>query len=193
MINELKNQQSSVLVNSLKGMQSVRATFSLSKNTINMLSTVANQLGVKQKSIFDHLVENRSLLEQVVDEAKKGHHSTKDRQQRTFVLSRNSLKSLERIARKNKLPRDMLVELSIRHLKPVIDSEKKRHENRKTLLKEMESFLDSGQELLDKAGCLIGKDDPFYHKLTDVLTLYKNNMEELYSIIEKGKSMEEFQ
>lgn len=72
MINQLKNEQSNVLTNSLNGMQSVRATFPLSKNTINMLSTVANQLGVKEKSIFDHLVENRNLLYQVLRETKKG-------------------------------------------------------------------------------------------------------------------------
>jgi len=39
----------------LKGRQSVRATFRLSEDCINAISILSAQLGIKQKSVFDHL------------------------------------------------------------------------------------------------------------------------------------------
>ena len=51
--------------NTLRGRQSVRATFRLPPPIIELLSIAANQLGIKQKSLFDQLVEDREVLEQV--------------------------------------------------------------------------------------------------------------------------------
>lgn len=70
-MNRLKETTQDFSLDSLKDMQSVRATFTLPKKTINLLSTVANQLGVKQKLIFDHLAENKHVLSEVADEAQK--------------------------------------------------------------------------------------------------------------------------
>lgn len=75
-MSELKHTEGSLSKNNLsmdalKGKQSVRATFTLPRHTINLLSAVASQLGVKQKSIFDHLVDNRDILDQVAGQAKK--------------------------------------------------------------------------------------------------------------------------
>ena len=43
-------------VSDLRGKQSVRATFKLSQKTINAMSIVSVHLGIKQKSLFDHLM-----------------------------------------------------------------------------------------------------------------------------------------
>ena len=193
MMNESKNQKPNLSLNALKGMQSVRATFTLPKHTINLLSAVANQLGVKQKSIFDHLVENKHILDQSAEEAQNFQPKRKKRKQKTFVLSRNSLSTLDTFAKEYKLPRDVLVEFSIKQLRPVIDAEKEKHENRKTLLKEMENFLELGHQMMDKARNLIGEDDLIYQKLQYALSLYDKNVNDLKTTIEKGKCMEEFQ
>lgn len=192
-MNKLKQKTQDFSLDSLKGMQSVRATFKLPKKTINLLSTVANQMGVKQKSIFDHLAENKVMLHEVADEAQKNREVIRKRRQKTFVLSRNSLISLDAVAREYQLPRDVLVEFSIKRLLPVIDAEKKRHKNRKILLKEMEIYGNQGDKILDQALTLMGEDDPVYQKLQYVLSLYKKNMDQLKETIERGKCMEEFQ
>ena len=49
----------------LRGRQSVRATFRLSTKAIDALSVVAVQLGIKQKSLFDHLIEDLTVLEKI--------------------------------------------------------------------------------------------------------------------------------
>jgi hypothetical protein len=193
MMNESNLKKETLSFDTLKGMQSVRATFTLPKHTINLLSAVANQLGVKQKSIFDHLVEDKRILDQIADEAQKYQPKKNQRKQKTFVLSRNSLSALETFAREYKLPRDVLVEFSIQQLHPVIAQEKQRHKKRKTLLKEMENFQELGGQLMEKTRHLVGEDDDIFQKLEYIFNLYDKNITDLKTTIEKGKCMEEIQ
>lgn len=192
-MNESKPENSNFSLDVLKGMQSVRATFTLPKHTINLLSAVASQLGVKQKSIIDHLVENRHILDQIADEAQNYQPKQNQRKQKTFVLSRNSLITLDTFAREYKLPRDVLVEFSIKQLHPVLAQEKKKQKNRKTLCKEMENFRELGRRLMEKARDLVGKEDVVCQKLETVFNLYDKHLEELKGAIEKGKCMEDLQ
>lgn len=193
MMNDLKKQKTRVSLDALKGMQSVRATFTLPPQTISMLSAVASQLGVKQKSIFDHLVENRRILDEVADKARRHSHKKKQRRQKTFVLSKNSLSTLDAFAKAHELPRDVLVEFSIQQLRPVLAEEKERHENRKALLKEMQVFLAHGKQMAKKARSLMGEEEPAFQKLKDTLDLHEKNINELENAIEKGKCMETVQ
>lgn len=191
-MNESKTKKAKFSIDTLKGMQSVRATFTLPKQTINLLSAVANQLGVKQKSIFDHLVEDKNFLNQVADEAQHYQPGQQKRKQKTFVISKKSLSALDAFSREYKLPRDILVEFSIKQLHPVIAQEKKRHENRKTLLKEMESFQKLGSQLMSQARYLIGEDDEIVQKLDGFFSHLDRAVEDLKSNIEKGRCVEEF-
>ena len=192
-MNESKSKKTNFSFDTLKGMQSVRATFTLPEQTINLLSAVANQLGVKQKSIFDHLFEDKNALNRIADGAQKYKPNGHQRKPKTFVLSRNCLRTLDTFAREYKLPRDVLVEFSIKQLHPLITQEKKRHENRKTLLNEMENFRKLGIQFMDKVRYLVGENDDTVQKLEGFFSQYDKSMEELKTTIAKGKCMEEFQ
>ncbi len=189
MINESKTN--GVSLDALKGMQSVRATFTLPKQSIDLLSVVSSQLGVKQKSIFDHLVEDEKRLGRIADQAQKYRTEEKKRRQKTFVLSKNSLSTLEALARTHKLPRDVLVEYFIRQLRPVVDAEKKRHENRKVLLREMQKVGEKGRELTETARQLVGEDDTLCQGINTVMTLFNRQIKDLEVMIRKGQCMEE--
>ena len=52
----------------LRGKQSVRATFKLTEGCIDAISIVAAHLGIKQKSLFDHLVEDDRSLRSIARE-----------------------------------------------------------------------------------------------------------------------------
>ncbi len=189
-MSESKSKMANFSADTLKGKQSVRATFTLPTHTIHMLSTVANQLGVKQKSIFDHLVENKHLLGKIAGEAQNYHPKQDKRRQKTFVLSRNSLKVLDAFAREYELPRDVVVEISIKQLHPVIEEEKQKHENRKVLLKEMDGVRVLTTDLIEKARLLVGEDDTACQNLEQIKDLFEKQTEVLKKTIEKGKPME---
>jgi hypothetical protein len=193
MMNESNFKNENLSLDTLKGIQSVRATFSLPKHTINLLSMVANQLGVRQKSIFDQLVKNKQIFNQLAHEARNYQPLPKKRKQKTFVLSRNSLNAQDTFAKEYRLPRDVLVEFSVKQLHPVIAQEKQKHESRKTLLKEMERFRESGCRFMEKARTFVDEDDPIFQKLEYVFNLYDKDMDELKNTIEKGRCLEEFQ
>ncbi|MBU0482722.1 MAG: hypothetical protein KKG47_16640 [Proteobacteria bacterium] len=175
----------------LKGKQSVRATFRLPSQAIDLLSIAATQLGLKQKSLFDQLVENRSVLDQVANEARDYETGVNERRQKTFVLSRNSLDSLEQIAVAHKMPRDVLVEVSIRRLMPVISAEQAKQRERTLLLQDLKQFLKQGLEILHKSEKSLGPDDPVSKKITTLTDSCARNIGEIEELVEKGRLMDQ--
>lgn len=174
----------------LKGRQSVRATFKLPSQVIELLSLAANQLGLKQKSLFDQLLEDREILEQVASAAERYRPVQEHRQQKTYVVSRNSLGALDYVAKIHRLPRDLLVELSIQRLLPVISSEQEKQQNRKQVLGEMEGYLQQGLELLAKTQQMLGAEDPAFRQLALVLAQLRGSVEGLSEQVEQGRAIE---
>lgn len=175
----------------LRGRQSVRATFRLPSQVITLLSVAANQLGLKQKSLFDQLVEDREVLEQLAQAAVDHQPTGEQRQQKTYVVSRNALLSLEYVAKACGLPRDLLVELSIQRLVPVISSERERRRKRKVVLDDMEAFLRQGQVLSARTDQMLGEGDPTARQLAAVLAHCARAVSDLRQLIDQGKEIEE--
>ncbi|HSQ85153.1 MAG TPA: hypothetical protein VLM43_10565 [Desulfobacterales bacterium] len=176
----------------LRGRQSVRATFKLSEGCIEAISIVAAHLGIKQKSLFDHLVEDARSLKSIAREIQNIKLTRQGRVQKTFVISRRSLLSLENISKNFNAPRDALVELSVQRLLPIIAKEREKHEKRKKMLNEIARHLEEGERLLNKTKEIFGEEDTIVQKLESVMTVYDNAYHHIASYIEKGKIIEEF-
>ncbi|GAB6192618.1 hypothetical protein [Desulfocastanea catecholica] len=176
----------------LRKKQSVRATFKLPQEIIDLLGVIAGQLGIKQKSLLDQLVEDTSLLVKLAQENEQSREEQTTRRQKTFVISRSSLRSINDIAKKQNISRDALVEISIKRLLPIIETELEKHNIRKTILKEMKNYLRIGENLLEKTQNLLGKDDVLYDMLEKQVSLTQKNIVTVHAIIEKGMPMEEW-
>ena len=176
----------------LRGRQSVRATFRLSEACIDAISILSAQLGIKQKSVFDHLLEDAQVLKNVARELEDTQFDRHGRIQKTFVVSRRSLSFLDMISSKHNAPRDALVEYSVRRLLPIIANERKKHEKRKELLGEISNHFAKGETLLSKAEEMLGTDDPIVDKLNTAMSAYKNALDDMVNFIERGKIIEEF-
>jgi hypothetical protein len=176
----------------LRGRQSVRATFRLSGRAIEALSIVSAQLGIKQKSLFDHLMEDLEALHAIAEEFQAEAFEQPDRIQKTYVLSRRTLSSLDEISRSFDTPRDALVEYSIQRLIPLIAREREKHRMRKEILGEMTAHLKEGEKRLEKAKELLGGDDPVYGRFETALKVLHNAHRDLESFVERGELIEEF-
>lgn len=176
----------------LRGKQSVRATFKLSPKAIKTLSIVALQLGIKQKSLFDHLMEDIRTLEAIADTIHLRHFKQIDRIQKTYVLSRKTLSSLEYACQTFDTSRDALVEYSIKRLLPIIAQERERHERRKKILDALASHVSRGETLLADAGDLLGQEDPIYQKVYAAISACRQALENSRDFVEKGRSIEKF-
>ena len=177
----------------LRGRQSVRATFRLSEACIDAIAILSAQLGIKQKSVFDHLMEDAQVLEEMARELENIEIDPHKRIQKTFVVSRRSLSFLDSISSQFDAPRDALVEYSVRRLLPIIAKERKRHEKRKELLVEISDHFLRGKDLLSKADEMLDSDDPVVNKLKTAMSVYRNVFEDITSFIERGKIIEKFQ
>ena len=176
----------------LRGRQSVRATFKLSARAIDVLSIVAAQLGIKQKSLFDHLIEDEQSLSVIANEIEDEVFDALERVQKTFVVSRRTLSCLEQTSRQFNAPRDALVEYSIQRLLPVIAKERQRHRRRKSILNDMNDHLAQGLKILQKAQSLLGEDDPVYLRFEAAVQSLVNAQSHIENYVKKGSAIEEF-
>ncbi|NNL76335.1 MAG: hypothetical protein HKO68_08375 [Desulfobacterales bacterium] len=176
----------------LRGRQSVRATFRLSEACIDAISILSAQLGIKQKSVFDHLMEDVQILKNMASELENTEFDRHERVQKTFVRSRRSLSFLDAISSKHNAPRDALVEYSIRRLLPIIAKERKKHEKRKELLADISNHFAEGEKLLSKAEEELGADDPLANKLQTAMSVYQHVLDDISNFVERGKIIEKF-
>ena len=176
----------------LRGRQSVRATFKLSARAIDVLSIVAAQLGIKQKSLFDHLIEDVKSLNVIANEIEEEVFDALDRVQKTFVISRRTLSCLEQTSRQFNAPRDALVEYSIQRLLPVIAKERERHRKRKEILNDINAHLEHGLKILQKAQSLLGEDDPVYSRFETAMQSLVNSQNHIENYVKKGSVIEDF-
>jgi len=176
----------------LRGRQSVRATFRLSGKAIEAISVAAAHMGIKQKSLFDHLIDDVASLVLVAREIESNRFLRLKRVQKTFVLSRRTLCSLEEVSKDFDTPRDALVEYSIARLLPVIKEERKKHEARKKFLLEIEKYLEQGQKISEKVQEALGEDDMLSEKLEGAVSNLRSACEGMASFVEKGRGIEEF-
>jgi len=176
----------------LRGKQSVRATFRLSGKAIEAISVAAAHMGIKQKSLFDHLIDDVESLAVVAREMESKRFLRLKRVQKTFVLSRRTLCSLEEVSKDFETPRDALVEYSIARLLPVIEEERKKHEKRKKILEEIGNYLEQGEEISEKVENALGEEDLLSEKLKGAVSTLRGAYETMASFVEKGKVIEQF-
>jgi len=176
----------------LMGKQSVRATFRLSVECINAISILSAQMGIKQKSLFDHLMEDANSLVSIAREAESVMLNKESRTQKTFVISRKSLSILDKISKQFDFSRDDLVEFSVRRLSPIIAKERQKQVKRERLSLKIAEHLKDGIELLNEIQRQLGNEDLIYKAMDAVIDTYKKASSTIESFIEKGKRIEDF-
>ncbi|BHH83803.1 hypothetical protein [Desulforhopalus sp. 52FAK] len=185
-------EQPKISFDDLRMKQSVRTTFKLPEEVINLLGIIAGQLGIKQKSLLDQLTEDSRLLLKLAKEVNITTSNKEKRQAKTFVISRSALQSINEVAQKQKVPRDILVEISIKRLLPIIEGELEKHLKRKKILDRMNQLMEQGEALRTQAKQSLGEDDDMYKMIDNQVQLEKKNITTAQTIIKKGMPMEDW-
>ncbi len=176
----------------LRGRQSVRATFKLSQKAIDAIGVVALHMGIKQKSLFDHIIEDTEALDDLAQTIRIHQFQKIPRKQKTFVLSRKTIESLAAISQAHGMPRDALVEYSIQKLEQIITAEKLRHQERTKLQAQVTAHFRAGEKLHLAAAETLGPDDPFCRTLRKSMITNRKIHEELEAFLEKSRILEEY-
>ncbi len=184
-------EYSSESAQELLGRQSVRTTFKLSERSIDALSILAGQLGIKQKSLFDHLIDDKAALQLIAKEIDK-FEAPAQRVAKTYVISRRTLDNLERVSSRYQTPRDALVELSIERIIPLLFQEKEKHVKRKEILTKMQNMLAEGEEILKLADNSLDADDPVYRRIRAGMRAVKSCCADIETCVDRGRKIEEF-
>ncbi len=176
----------------LQGKQSVRATFRLPDHIIKLLHVVAFQLGLKQKSLFDQLIEDEEIVKKIAKKMLEQETQTDNRQrrQKTYVLNRRSLEIIENLSKELNVSRDLLVEVSIQRLLPILRTEKEKYKNRSIIYKDMAQYIEQGKKLFEKAENLLGAEDATCEMIKLSIDMNERNLDNLRQVIERSEVME---
>ncbi len=175
----------------LRGRQSVRTTFRLSERCIDALSILAGQMGIKQKSLFDHLVDDPQALATIAREF-ESFPTGQSRVAKTYVVSRKTLENLERVAARYNTPRDVLVEFSIERILPLIEQEKEKHKKRKAFASRLADLLNQSGGLLGEARAELGPDDPVVREMEAMLHAGEVGFGRIHDFLARGERIEDF-
>jgi hypothetical protein len=176
----------------LRGRQSIRVAFKLTPNCVEAMNILGAHLRLKPKSLFDHMVQERQALEAMADQARTHRRDETPRVTKTYVISRDAASALDEVAREVKIPRDLLVETSVRHLMPLIQKEQVRHKARKIFLAKMEGHLNEGRQLHAEMVARLGRNDPMCDKMNLVMDAYERAFAAMAQYIKKGENIERF-
>jgi len=175
----------------LRGRQSVRTTFRLSERSIQALRILASQLGIKQKSLFDHLIDDIQALH-VIAQASEDIDLDEHRIPKTYVVSRKTLENLERVCSRFHTSRDVLVEFSIERILPLLSREKEKHEKRKKVLQDLRRYQALGNSLIEKAEAELGQEDPVFDKIMTMMRYVNHTHAEVEDFVKRGEMVEDF-
>lgn len=184
-------QYSEATTADLRGRQSVRTTFKLSERSIDALSILAGQLGIKQKSLFDHLIEDKEALRMIAAEF-VNVGQVAQRVAKTYVVSRRTLENLEMVSEQYNTPRDALVEYSIERILPLLVREKEKHGKRKMLMEELRDYLRRGTAILARAENDLGDNDPLFLEILNMMRSVSACCRELEQCVARGNKIENF-
>ena len=167
----------------LAGRQSVRTTFKLSEKTINLLKISAKHLGIQQKTLLDQLIEDETILNILAKEAQTHCRNADDCRPKTFVLSKKALDLINVMLDRYGIARDILVDLSITRLSSYIESLSKKHDQRRSMLKEIDKYQQLLEELSAEAKATFKQEDPFRIKLERLTQTTQKSVEEIRKIV----------
>jgi hypothetical protein len=176
----------------LRGRQSVRATFKLSQKAIDAIGLVAVHMGIKQKSLFDHIIEDMDAMEKLARSIRLPQFEKIPRRQKTYVMSRRTVDALSEVSKALDMPHDALVEYAVHKLESVIQSEKRRHEERKKLAADVMAHFEKGEHLYRSVAQSLGKDDPFSRHLSKSVLAARKTAEDLQAFLNKSRVLEDF-
>jgi Mg2+ and Co2+ transporter CorA len=137
-------------------------------------------------------MEDTDSLRAVANRMEKDRRNQKDRIQKTFVISKKSLSSLETVSKKFAASRNDIVEYSIKRLFPILAVERQKQKKREEALSKIAAHFVQTTDLLEKIKQLVGKDDLLYTSLEDVFTSYKTAFNTINDFITKGKRITTF-
>jgi len=176
----------------LLGKKSVRATLWLRPEVISVLRILSTQLGIKQKSLFDFLMEDMKALHSIAKSLVDGRLDKDKRIRKTLVVSHKSLSTLQAVAEQFSVSRDDIVELLIQRLLPVFEKEHRRQGNRERAVAKIKEHFNQGMPLMDEIRRLVGEQDSLYRSFQAAMDSYAKAFAEIETVVDKGNLIYKF-
>lgn len=161
---------------SLSEKQSVRTTFKLSEDCINAIDWLLKTNNLKPKELFDLICSNDDLVNLAAEAAKKDDKNISVKHTRkTFVISKRTLRLLNKKSEEQTLSRDLIVEKLVLLFKALLEKhteeEKQKEEEALSIISD---FWTKAEEIENKLKDLLDDDNPILDRFSIVIVIIMN-------------------
>ena len=186
------DSHSLTLAANLSEKQSVRTTFKLNKKSLEALNSLIDAHRLKPKEIFDHICS----LDQLIDIAVKSFNkeslpTDKEYIRKTYVISQQDKRLLNRLSKKHGVPRDILVDRLILAYEGILQLHKiKEREQEEKAYKIVSEFSQKAGATLKELSDLLDKDSPILERFGTIELLLENLNSAIYEKLEYDKPID---
>jgi len=177
---------SPALATSLSEKQSVRTTFKLSKKSLDAFNSLIEAHRLKPKEIFDLICSFDQLIDIAVKSIDNESLPTgKEYVRKTYVISQQDKRLLNRLSKKHGVPRDMLVDRLILAYEGILKLHKKKErEQEEKAYKIVSEFSQNAGATLKELSDLLDKDSPILERFGAIELLVENLNTAIYEKLE---------
>jgi hypothetical protein len=174
------------------GSAETRTTCTLTKEGAMALERLCEEYHLKQKKVFDLLVDEKYFLENISTlSCSNGELPLAREVRKSLVITKKNLKVINDVSDKSGISRDILLDKGFRYLIGLIDLAKK---NEKETYEKVKNILDefSGKaSVIDKSfDEYLGEDDPIRSRFSPVISILDNLVSDINRYLENGTPIE---
>jgi len=152
----------------------VVASFNMSQNSLDAMAWLAKRFGLSNKRLFDAIWKNYdeaiiNLIEKIPIDSKV------ERIKKSQRISRMSLKNLNELAKKYKMKRDAIVEITFISYKILHEQMlQERNDKHRKALKMIDKYWEQGELLEKRLVGILNEDDPILTRMSKIIVVIEN-------------------
>jgi hypothetical protein len=173
MKNEKNKNLKRVSKTSLSEKQSVRTTFKLIEDCINAIDWLLKTNNLKPKELFDFICSNNDVVNIAAEAAKKDDKNISVKHiRKTFVISKQTLRLLNKKSEEQTLSRDLIVEKLVLLFKVLLEKDtEKEKQKEEEALSIIDDFWTKAEEIEIKLKHLLYDDNPIINRFGIVIII----------------------
>jgi hypothetical protein len=164
----------------------VVASFNMSQNSLDAMAWLTKRFGISNKRLFDAIWKNYdeviiNLIEKIPIDSKV------ERIKKSQRISRLSLKNLNELAKKYKMKRDAIVEITFISYKILHEQMlEERNDKHRKALKMIDKYWEKGELLEKRLVEILNEDDPILTRMSKIIVVIENLSTDIKDELENG-------
>jgi len=180
------------ILNNMAENQSVRTTFKLSEDCLKAIEELLKINNIKPKELFNKIFENEFLFNTAIKIAQESKlSSNKHFKRKTFVISKKTLRLLNKASKENNISRDLIVESIITIFFEFFKQKwQEEIEKEKKAMVIIDDLWEKAEVAEKKLKSILEEDHPILDRISTIIIIIHNLSIDIDAKIKTGKPID---